>query len=120
MFRGWARVVGVVAAIRRTSLEGDSRPAVYYSFAQIPFFPWAAVLVRSNVRQNRSFGPAVHQTNPSVPVYDVRSLEERLGATLEIRRAMIILLSTFGAISLLLAIVGLYGVTAQVVSERTP
>src|SRR6202042_1313215 len=45
-------------------------------------------------------------------------LEQRLGATLALRRATIALLSTLGAISLLLAIVGLYGVTAQVVSER--
>jgi len=119
MFKGWARIVGVVGAIRRTSLEGDSRPAVYYSFAQIPFFPWAAVLVRSTGPAESIIRAAVHQTNASVPVYDVRSLEERLGATLAVRRAMIVLLSTLGAISLLLAVVGLYGVTAQVVSERT-
>ena len=119
MFRGWARIVGVVAAIRRTSLEGESRPAVYYSFTQIPFFPSAAVLVRSTSSAESTIRATVHQTNPSVPVHDVRSLEDRLGATLGIRRAMIVLLSTFGAISLLLAIVGLYGVTAQVVSERT-
>jgi predicted permease len=119
MFKGWARIVGVVAAIRRTSLESDSRPAVYYSFAQIPFFPWAAVLVRSKSSAEATIRTTVHHTNPSVPVYDVRSLGERLDATLGIRRAMVTLLSTFGAISLLLAIVGLYGVTAQVVSERT-
>jgi ABC-type antimicrobial peptide transport system permease subunit len=119
MFKGWARIVGVVAAIRRISLEGDSRPAVYYSFSQIPFFPWAAVLVRSKSSAEAIIRATVHHTNPSVPVYDVRSLEERLDATLGIRRAMVTLLSTFGAVSLLLAIVGLYGVTAQVVSERT-
>jgi predicted permease len=119
MFKGWARIVGVVGAIRRTSLEGDSRPAVYYSFAQIPFFPWAAVLVRSTAPAESIIRAAVHQTNASVPVYDVQSLEERLGATLALRRAMIVLLSTLGGISLLLAVVGLYGVTAQVVSERT-
>jgi putative ABC transport system permease protein len=119
MFKGWARVVGVVAAVRRTSLESDPRPAVYYSFAQIPFFPWAAVLVRSNNSAETIIRATVHHTNPAVPVYDVRSLEDRLGATLGIRRAMIMLLSAFGAISLLLAIVGLYGGTAQVVSERT-
>jgi len=119
MFKGWARIVGIVGAIRRTNLEGESHPAVYYSFAQIPFFPWAAVLVRSTIPADSTIRAAVRQTNPSVPVYDVRSLEERLGATLEVRRAMIMLLSTFGGISLLLAIVGLYGVTAQVVSERT-
>jgi len=119
MFKGWARIVGVVGAIRRTSLEGESHPAVYYSFAQIPFFPWAAILLRSNVPADSIIRAAVRDANPSVPVYDVRSIEERLGATLEIRRTMIMLLSTFGGISLLLAIVGLYGVTAQVISERT-
>ena len=119
MFKGWARIVGVVGAIRRTSLEGGSRPTVYYSFAQIPFFPWAAVLVRSTGPAESIIRAAVHQTNASVPVYDVRSLDERLGATLALRRAMIVLLSTLGAISLLLAVVGLYGVTAQVVAEQT-
>jgi predicted permease len=119
MFKGWAQIVGVVAAIRRTSLEGDSRPAIYYSFAQIPFLPSAAVLVRSKSSAEAIIRATVHQTNPSVPVYDVRSLEERLRATLGVRRAMVTLLSMFGAISLLLAIVGLYGVTAQVISERT-
>jgi predicted permease len=119
MFKGWARVVGVVAATHGASLEGDTHPAVYYSFSQIPFFPWAAVLVRSQGPAESLIRAAVHQTNPSVAVYDVRSLEDRLSATLGTRRAMIRLLSTFGAISLLLAIVGLYGVTAQAASERT-
>ena len=39
MFKGWARIVGVVAAIRGTSLEGDSRPAVYYSFRTDSILP---------------------------------------------------------------------------------
>ena len=43
----------------------------------------------------------------------------RMGETLGIRRVTSALLTTFGAISLLLAILGLYGVIAQVVSERT-
>jgi predicted permease len=119
MFKGWARIVGVVAAIRGTTLEGGSRPSAYYSFAQIPFFPYAAALVRSNGPAETIIRAAVHQTNRSVPVYDVKSLDQRLGETLGIRRAMVMLLSIFGVISLLLAIVGVYGVIAQVVSERT-
>jgi len=49
----------------------------------------------------------------------MKSMEERIGESLGVRRLTATLLSTFGAISLLLAIVGLYGVIAQVVSERT-
>ena len=44
MYRGWARIVGVVGAIRDTTLEDNSRPAVYYSLAQVPFFPQAAIV----------------------------------------------------------------------------
>src|SRR6185436_17599118 len=110
---------GVVAAIRGTTLEDGSRPSAYYSFKQVPYFPTAAVLVRSNGSAESIIRAAVRRTNPSIPVYDFKSLEDRLGETLGIRRAMVMLLSTFGAITLLLAILGVYGVIAQVVSERT-
>jgi cell division protein FtsX len=46
-------------------------------------------------------------------------MEERLGETLGIRRILAALLAVFGGISLLLAAIGLYGVIAQVVGERT-
>jgi ABC-type antimicrobial peptide transport system permease subunit len=46
-------------------------------------------------------------------------MEERIGESLGIRRMLAVLLSVFGGISLLLATIGLYGVIAQVVSERT-
>jgi putative ABC transport system permease protein len=119
MFKGWARIIGVVGAIRGTTLEEGSRVTAYYSLDQIPFFPHAAVLVRSNSSVHALIRTAVHQANPAVPVYDIKPLTERLRATLGIRRAVVLLLLTFGAISLLLAILGVYSVVAQVVSERT-
>jgi putative ABC transport system permease protein len=120
MFKGWARIVGVVGATRAASLE-EAHPAatIYYSLHQIPFFPTAAVLVRSSGSADALIRAAVRQANPTVPVYDVKSLNERLTETLGVRRAVVLLLSSFGVISLLLAIVGVYGVMAQVVAERT-
>ena len=47
MYGGWARIVGVAANIRGTTLENESRPVVYYSIHQIPFFDQAGVVVRS-------------------------------------------------------------------------
>jgi predicted permease len=119
MFKGWARIVGVVGAIRGSTLEEGSRKTVYYSIDQILFFPYAAVVVRSSGPAHALIRAAVRQANPAVPVYDVKLLNERLRETLGIRRAVVLLLSIFGAISLLLAILGVYGVIAQVVSDRT-
>jgi putative ABC transport system permease protein len=62
---------------------------------------------------------AVRQANPTVPVYDIKSLNDRLTETLGLRRAVVLLLSSFGVISLLLAILGVYSVMAQLVAERT-
>jgi putative ABC transport system permease protein len=120
MFKGWARIVGVVGATRTASLDEARSPAtIYYSLHQIPFFPNAAVLVRSSGSADALIRAAVRQANPTVPVYDVKSLNERLTETLGVRRAVVLLLSCFGVISLLLAILGIYSVMAQVVAERT-
>jgi putative ABC transport system permease protein len=119
MFNDWALVVGVVATVRGTALEDGSRPVVYYPLAQAPSFTQWAAVVRSEVPAANMIREAVRRTNGSVPVFDIRTMEERIGESLGMRRVLAWLLSTFGGISLLLAIVGLYGVIAQVVSERT-
>jgi ABC-type lipoprotein release transport system permease subunit len=92
---------------------------VYYSLNQIPFFPDAGVIVRSSGPANALIRAAVRETNPAVPIYDFKRLNERLGDTLGLRRSVVALLTTFGAISLLLAILGAYSAIAQIVSERT-
>lgn len=119
MYGGWARIVGVTGAIRGTTLEEGSRPVAYYSLAQIPFFPQAAVVARSDVSAAGAIREAVRRTNASVPVYDVASMEQRIEESLGIRRVLAGLLTVFGGISLLLATIGMYGVLAQIVAERT-
>ena len=119
MYRGWAQIVGVTGTIRGTSLEDGSRPVVYYSLAQVPFFPQVAILVRSRLPAGSMIREAVRRSNAGVPVYDILTMEDRIGESLGIRRVIAMLLSVFGGISLLLAAIGLYGVVAQVVTERT-
>src|SRR5262249_3162360 len=103
MFKGWATIVGVVGTVRGTTLEESSRPVLYYSLSQVPFFAQAAAVVKSSVPAAVIIRDAVRRTNASAPVYDVRTLEERLGETLGIRRMLAVLLAAFGGISLLLA-----------------
>jgi putative ABC transport system permease protein len=120
MYKGWAHIVGVVAPVRGTALEGLARPVVYYSLAQVPFFPSVAVIVRSKIAAVPIIRGAVRLTDPRVPVFDVRTMEERIGRSLGVRRLLVDLLGAFAAITVLLSAIGLHSVVAQVVSERTP
>ena len=119
MYKGFARVVGVTAAVLADGLEEETRPVIYYSLPQIPFFARAAVVLRSRVPVAGLIRDTIRNTNSTVPVFDLQTMEERMGEKLGIRRVLAGLLSIFGAISLLLATIGIYGVIAQVVSERT-
>jgi ABC-type antimicrobial peptide transport system permease subunit len=100
-------------------LEEGSRPVVYYSLAQVPFFPTVAIVTRSVAPADRLIRETIRQTNDSVPTFDIRPMEDRIGESLGIRRVLAQLLGVFGGISLLLAMVGLYAVVAEVVAHRT-
>jgi predicted permease len=119
MYKGWARIVGIVGTIRGSTLEDGSRPVVYYSRAQVPFFPEVGIVVRSSVPTVGIIRQAVRHANASVPIFDIESMEDRIGESLGIRRPLAVLLSVFGSIALVLAAVGLYGGAAHVVAERT-
>jgi putative ABC transport system permease protein len=118
MYKDWARIVGVVSTVRADVVEAEARPVVYYALPQIPYFPEAAAVVRSRTHAGNVIREEVRRTNASVPIFDVRTMEERIGESLGIRRVLAALLSVFGAISLVLAVIGIYGVVAQVVGER--
>ena len=61
----------------------------------------------------------MHAINPSQPVYDFKTMEERVGESLVSRRFLVVLLSIFAGLALLLAALGLYGVISYSVKLRT-
>jgi putative ABC transport system permease protein len=120
MYKGWARIVGVVSTVRGTALEGLARPVVYYPLVQIPFFPSAVAVVRSSVAASPIIRQAVRRASVRAPIFDMRTMEDRIGESLGVRRVVVDLLAVFAGITVLLSAIGLHSVVAQVVGERTP
>jgi putative ABC transport system permease protein len=111
-------VVGVVADVKYTRLDADPPPEVYIPIERAPDLYGLEIAAAP-----KSILPAlrreVRRTDPSLPVFDVKTLGDALSQSIAPRRFNLFLLAGFAAAALLLAIVGIYGVTAYSVAGRT-
>jgi putative ABC transport system permease protein len=114
-------IVGVVADVHNVSLAKEPGPMMFVPFAQEPF--WGAeVVVRSTLSPEDVEGAIraqIHNIDPSLPVTNVETLSQGLHSSVAEPRFRTLLLAIFGAIALLLATVGIYGVISYSVSRRT-
>ncbi|MBP6716401.1 MAG: FtsX-like permease family protein, partial [Acidobacteria bacterium] len=116
-------VVGIVDDVRDRGLEQPTAPTFYLPYAQNTN---AAAPISLMVRTagdpgtfSRAITQAVHRVDASLPLSGVTTLEAYLGASLGPARFRSVLLLAFALLGLLLAVVGIYGVTARGVTERT-
>jgi putative ABC transport system permease protein len=115
-------VIGVVANVQVTGLTPKDPPvgAYYFPYAQQPARA-IVVAVRSAQPPETIIAPlrsALASIDRELPLYDVRTMEERLDRSLVQRRMPMVIAMAFGSVALFLAAIGVYGVLAAQVTER--
>ncbi len=117
------RIVGVVKDSRYSNPRGETRPIVYMTFLQTNTGRGQMVL---HVRVSGNAGAVMQRlreqvaaVDPAMPMFDLHTLEEEMHAALVQPRLIAMLSSLFGGLALLLACVGLYGLLAFTLVQRT-
>lgn len=119
--KNWREIVGVVGSVQHLARGQEPQPEMFMPLSQKPTES-LNVAVRTQVEE-ASFAAAFQRSATAIaanlPVFEVRTMEERLFESVAQPRFRTVLLGVFAALALVMAVVGLYAVMAVSVAQRT-
>jgi predicted permease len=119
----WLTVVGVARSLRYEHLDDTGAPvgAYYLPAAQAPDnnFTFALKTAGDTDSVVRSLRAEISRLDPDLAVFNAHSMSERIDLSLASRRTSMLLANAFGGVALFLATLGIYGVLAYLVAQRT-
>jgi predicted lysophospholipase L1 biosynthesis ABC-type transport system permease subunit len=123
----WRTIVGVVGDVRHRGLDAEPRPEIYLPHAQFPAGTGTPlrnlrIALRTEGDPAALVAPlraALAELDPDIPLTEVQTMEEAMGAWAAERRLTMLLVAGFALLALTLGAVGVYGVMAHLVAQRT-